>query len=99
MKLLKEIILVDDNSDEGNNFYFFLNRILETKNNRNCIEPTEELKGTLTYYVRTYLPLKVELIRLPQREGIVRSRLEGAKYANGEVLVFLDAHCEVIKEW
>lgn len=73
--LLKEIILVDDHSEE------------------------EELQGQLDYYLSTRLPAKVKLLRLPYRQGLIRARLHGAKNAVGDVLVFLDAHCEVIKDW
>lgn len=42
---------------------------------------------------------KVKLLRLHERQGLVRARLNGAKNATGDVLVFLDAHCEVTKGW
>ncbi|XP_050446110.1 polypeptide N-acetylgalactosaminyltransferase 1-like [Cataglyphis hispanica] len=73
--LLKEIILVDDHSEE------------------------EELQGQLNYYISTRLPAKVKLLRLSYRQGLIRARLHGARNAKGDVLVFLDAHCEVIKDW
>ncbi|XP_033224682.1 polypeptide N-acetylgalactosaminyltransferase 1-like isoform X2 [Belonocnema kinseyi] len=74
-KFLKEIILVDDSSDE------------------------DELKGKLSYYVATRFPKKVKLIRLPERQGLIRARLRGAENATGDVLLFLDAHCEVTIQW
>ncbi|XP_046671680.1 polypeptide N-acetylgalactosaminyltransferase 1-like isoform X1 [Homalodisca vitripennis] len=59
----------------------------------------EELMGKLEYYMRTRLPNKVVLHRLSQRSGLIRARLEGAKLATGEVLMFLDSHCEVGTQW
>lgn len=57
----------------------------------------EELKGKLQNYIGT-LP-KVKLVRTLTREGLIRGRMLGAKHATGEILVFLDSHCEVNKEW
>lgn len=59
----------------------------------------EELLGKLEYYIRTRLPRKVVLQRLAERNGLIRARLHGAKVATGEVLVFLDSHCEVGPQW
>lgn len=42
---------------------------------------------------------KVRLIRNKEREGLIRTRSRGAKEAHGEVIVFLDAHCEVNTNW
>ncbi|XP_059058812.1 uncharacterized protein LOC131852186 [Achroia grisella] len=59
-----------------------------------------ELKGKLSHYVRTRLPPDlIRIIRLPDRMGLTRARLAGARYAVGDVLVFLDAHCEGQTDW
>ncbi|KAG5326064.1 GALT1 acetylgalactosaminyltransferase, partial [Acromyrmex heyeri] len=63
------------------------------------VDDHKELQGQLDYYLSTRLPAKVKLLRLPYRQGLIRARLHGAKNAVGDVLVFLDAHCEVIKDW
>lgn len=51
----------------------------------------------LTVYVAR-LP-KVHLIRLSRRQGLIRARLKGAEAANGQVLMFVDAHTEANVNW
>merc|ERR1719341_3058215 len=51
----------------------------------------EELKKP--YYA------KVKLVRNVEREGLIRARNNGALAATGDVVVFLDAHCEVAYNW
>ncbi|XP_058791669.1 polypeptide N-acetylgalactosaminyltransferase 3-like [Phymastichus coffea] len=72
--LLKEIILVDDDSDR------------------------DFLKKPLDKYVMGFtVPTRV--LRTRERVGLVNARLMGANEAKGQVLTFLDAHCECTTGW
>ncbi|XP_072163061.1 N-acetylgalactosaminyltransferase 7-like [Diadema setosum] len=42
---------------------------------------------------------KARIVRNTRREGLIRSRTIGARAAVGQVLVFLDAHCECAPNW
>ena len=41
----------------------------------------------------------VRLVRNEERQGLIRSKNAGAEQSEGEVVVFLDAHCEVNVNW
>lgn len=56
------------------------------------------LKKELDDYVNT-LPISVRVLRNPTRMGLIKARLKGAYEAKGEVLTFLDAHCECTMGW
>uniref|UniRef100_A0A915Q2T0 Polypeptide N-acetylgalactosaminyltransferase n=1 Tax=Setaria digitata TaxID=48799 RepID=A0A915Q2T0_9BILA len=74
LKLLREIILVDDFSQR------------------------DELKEKLEKYIKRFGDM-VHLLRAAERQGLIRAKLMGAKEAVGDVLVFLDSHCEVSEGW
>ncbi len=37
---------------------------------------------------------KVKVVREKERVGLIRARLTGARHATGDVLTYLDSHCE-----
>lgn len=57
-----------------------------------------DLKEKLDKYVERF-DGRVRVVRNEEREGLIRTRSRGAQEATAEVIVFLDAHCEVNKNW
>uniref|UniRef100_A0AAG5D368 Polypeptide N-acetylgalactosaminyltransferase n=1 Tax=Anopheles atroparvus TaxID=41427 RepID=A0AAG5D368_ANOAO len=57
------------------------------------------LKQQLDEYIKDHLTDQVQIIRLPERNGLIKARLEGAKIAKGDVLIFLDSHVEASTNW
>ncbi|MBN3287092.1 GALT3 acetylgalactosaminyltransferase, partial [Polyodon spathula] len=55
------------------------------------------LKEQLDDYVKQLHIVKV--VRQKERKGLITARLLGAAVATGEVLTFLDAHCECFHGW
>uniref|UniRef100_A0A1B0FIL3 Polypeptide N-acetylgalactosaminyltransferase n=1 Tax=Glossina morsitans morsitans TaxID=37546 RepID=A0A1B0FIL3_GLOMM len=56
------------------------------------------LKRQLENYIKV-LSVPTRLFRMASRSGLVSARLMGAQHARGDVLVFLDAHCECSRGW
>ncbi|XP_059676338.1 polypeptide N-acetylgalactosaminyltransferase 13 isoform X5 [Gavia stellata] len=58
----------------------------------------EFLKTSLENYVKN-LEVSIKIIRMEQRSGLIRARLRGAAASKGQVITFLDAHCECTLGW
>ncbi|XP_008551320.1 polypeptide N-acetylgalactosaminyltransferase 5 isoform X2 [Microplitis demolitor] len=58
----------------------------------------EHLKQDLENYIST-LPIPTYVLRTGKRSGLIRARLLGAKHVKGQVITFLDAHCECTEGW
>ncbi|XP_054724521.1 polypeptide N-acetylgalactosaminyltransferase 13-like isoform X2 [Uloborus diversus] len=56
------------------------------------------LDKPLKEYV-SHLPVPVKIVHSSNRTGLIRARLMGAERATGDVLTFLDAHCECTIGW
>ncbi|VDN18474.1 unnamed protein product [Gongylonema pulchrum] len=113
-QLLKEIIMVDDFSDKAilpllKAAYkqdvlaelpvepygcIEISKHLQSWN----IRDGKHLKDRLDNYLKQFNG-KVRLVRNTEREGLIRTRSIGAKEAAGDVVIFLDAHCEVNINW
>ncbi|CAH8605434.1 unnamed protein product [Heterobilharzia americana] len=60
----------------------------------------EYLKDNLDNFLSsTYPSGKVRVVHLKKREGLIRAKLAGAREATGDVLIFLDSHCEAGVNW
>lgn len=59
----------------------------------------QELCNELPKYIKKNFGEKIKMKVLNKRSGLIVTRLEGAKMASGEILVFFDSHIEVNHNW
>jgi len=71
--------------------FILVNKIFAVLNGE--INVAAFLREPLDKYVAK-LPVPTRVLRTQERVGLVRARLMGAQEAQGQVLTFLDAHCE-----
>ncbi|XP_055959371.1 polypeptide N-acetylgalactosaminyltransferase 5 [Patella vulgata] len=57
----------------------------------------EHLHRPLEDYISQFE--KVKVVRLKERGGLIRTRLNGYAISTAPVVVFIDSHCEVTKGW
>ncbi|XP_028349186.1 polypeptide N-acetylgalactosaminyltransferase 10 isoform X3 [Physeter macrocephalus] len=57
----------------------------------------EHLKKPLEDYMALFS--SVRILRTKKREGLIRTRMLGASAATGDVITFLDSHCEANVNW
>lgn len=57
----------------------------------------DSLKSTLDKHLVNLT--KTRIIRLQKRQGLIRTRLAGARIAKGDILIFFDSHIEVNINW
>lgn len=95
IQLLEEIILVDDNSDRGKKkkYLHYLYFIFIYIQFIFIFYLLDFLKEALDEHIKN-LQVSTKVLRSKKRIGLVNARLLGANKAKGEVLTFLDAHCE-----
>lgn len=74
-----------------------MHNLKKLKRKSSLCKTTGYLKSQLADYISNLQ--RVRLIRTNKREGLVRARLIGATYATGDVLTFLDCHCECVPGW
>lgn len=97
--LLKEVILVDDFSDKaylGQTLRDYIDIYWNTLPNHTI---DKAYHGNSSNNDKLDDGDLVKLIRLPHRMGLIKARLEGARKAKGDILLFLDSHCEVTDLW
>lgn len=86
--LLKEIILVDDASERE-----YLGEKLEDYVKTLPVSTYGELNYSSSE--SSIILITITVLRTGKRSGLIRARLLGAQNVKGQVITFLDAHCEV----
>lgn len=65
----------------------------------NDASKNEELYEPLEKYIKLNFPTKVKILHLKTRHGLIRTRIQGARKAKGEIIIFFDSHMEMNTNW
>ena len=93
--MLLKSFLLDVVTAKNNPVSEYLNEIILVDDHSELLS----LEETLPELIKSLFPPTVKLIRNRRREGLIRARMIGAAEATGDVLLFLDSHCEVGPGW
>jgi polypeptide N-acetylgalactosaminyltransferase len=64
-----------------------------------CSDSDKNAESDVQAYAEKKWPSKIKFYKTEKNEGLIRAKMFGAAKATGEVLVFLDSHCEVNQNW
>lgn len=64
-----------------------------------CSDSDKNAESEVQAYAEKNWPNKIKFYKTDKNEGLIRAKMFGAAKATGEVLVFLDSHCEVNQNW
>lgn len=65
-----------------------------------CSDPDKDAESEVKKYAEKNWPSsKIKFLKTEKNEGLIRAKMFGASKSVGEVLVFLDSHCEVNENW
>jgi polypeptide N-acetylgalactosaminyltransferase len=59
----------------------------------------DNLHEDILHYIDKNFDKRVKLLKTERREGLIRARLFGSRRSKGDVIIFLDSHCEVNVGW
>ena len=78
-----------------------MKRLLSQRAGQVPLPPSLSISAHLAAQLENYMAdfPKVRIIREKERVGLIRARLSGARHAKGDVLTYLDSHCECTQGW